>query len=130
MNYPFLSILLSACFFISSIISGGESEQIVVKLSTENPLMPLYLAKVSGDGSSEYLQQMDDTLRFDLNVNGMTRVVKSSSDNEVKCSNGNLKSRRKLRHGALKTCIMWSRLVQRIKNYQLKFFCSITKPSR
>lgn len=86
-----ISFLLLFLFF-SITCRGAESEQIIVRLATESPLMPLYLTKTSATENSSYLQQLDETLRFDLNVNGMTRVVKVSSDNDALCANGSLQT--------------------------------------
>lgn len=57
----------------------AEEESIVVQLPTEVQLLPVYIAGLIDDGSGldeKYLKQLEEVLRFDLNVNGMTTVVK------------------------------------------------------
>jgi len=62
--------------------SSEENDLIVVRLATDNPLIPLYLANFEGDQSAfppAYLAQLREVLLFDLNLNGMTFVVKSQA---------------------------------------------------
>lgn len=81
--------LLSLIFvftIIAQILMGqsqDDDEKIVVKLATESKLMPLYLApfyKENPELDSSYIQQLEDVLRFDLNHNGMTYIVKDTKE--------------------------------------------------
>lgn len=67
-----------------------ESEQIVVRLATDNQLMPLYLSHIDDENSgmnAGYLKKLEDILEFDLNHNGMTYTVAQSSDKEKLAKN-------------------------------------------
>lgn len=54
----------------------NESEQLVVRLSTENQLIPISISNFVNDNSEldkSYISQLEDVLEFDLNHNGMTQ---------------------------------------------------------
>lgn len=58
--------------------AASDDEPIVVSLETESELMPLYLGGlVDSDGSFDpsYAEKLRKVLEFDLNYNGMTKVV-------------------------------------------------------
>ena len=62
-----------------------ESEQIVIRLSADNQLMPLYLAKFTDEGSgldSRHAKVLADVLQFDLNHNGLTYTVAQTEAEE------------------------------------------------
>lgn len=75
-------------FFFTTHLLGKEpveSEQIVVRLSTESQLLPIYLAHISDErGSLEagYLSKLEGILDFDLNHNGMTYTIDQSTEKE------------------------------------------------
>lgn len=90
-----MTYLIRYClFFITAFIglpllaatpSADSSEQgeIMVRLSTQNSLLPLYLSRINGDNSrfpAAYLKQLEEILRYDLDHNGMTGLVKSSNE--------------------------------------------------
>lgn len=81
-------IVLSLIFFTSSVELTGASEdegEIVVKLSTESRLLPLYLAHFSpkeGELSPAYVRELEKVLRFDLENNGMTDLLPTSDECE------------------------------------------------
>lgn len=56
-----------------------DTTPIVVRLATERPLLPLYLAPFMNERSDfldQYLRQLEQILAFDLNHNGATYVAK------------------------------------------------------
>lgn len=62
-----------------------ESEEIVIRLSTEVQLMPLYLSKFVNDNSGlppSYTQKLEEILKFDLNHNGMTYTIPQDPQKE------------------------------------------------
>ncbi|KAF3362646.1 Protein TolB [Chlamydiales bacterium STE3] len=73
-------------FFILTVIGfshASENDPIIVNLTTENQLLPLYLSPlqdVQSGFSSEYLKKLESILRNDLNFNGMTYVVKPTKE--------------------------------------------------
>lgn len=79
--------ITSVLCFISTVWSApcDADETIYVELDTEAQLMPLYLGKLSKESSGfdpAYVAQLENILRFDLDHNGMTSVVKESADKE------------------------------------------------
>lgn len=78
-----ISLLTLSCAFVHSLCLADDSDPIMVRLSTESSLQPLFLAPVVNDGASyddAYLRQLEKVLAFDLNQNGMTYVVKQTAD--------------------------------------------------
>ena len=73
-------------FFQQGYAKGNtDDDQIIVKLTTESQLIPLYLNSfVSPDNSFDrnYLTKLADILEFDLSYNGMTQVVNHSADKD------------------------------------------------
>jgi TolB protein len=70
-----------------------DTGPIYVRLATENQLLPLYLTKISSTGSgfdNSYVEKLREILRFDLNYNGMTEVVKNTSDKDSLLENKRL----------------------------------------
>lgn len=65
-------------FFLHFSPCLGESEEIVVRLSTKHQLLPVYLSPILEEGSelpSSYLSQLFSVLHFDFSRNGTTKVV-------------------------------------------------------
>jgi TolB protein len=57
--------------------ASDSSEKIVVQLSTEKKLLPLYVNEFTGEGFDQsYLNKLKNVLDFDLNHNGMTEVIR------------------------------------------------------
>lgn len=80
-----ISFLLIVLPSLSYTQPKEESEQIVIKLNTDNQLMPVYLAKFVDDNSelsTNYLKQLEEILQFDLNHNGMTFTVAQTTEKE------------------------------------------------
>lgn len=76
--------------FLFSFSLFAESDPIIVRLATESQLMPLYLGKISDEGSgldAHYVNQLEGILRFDLNYNGMTKVLDAQSSLDSLCAN-------------------------------------------
>lgn len=80
MNFftQFLTLLtfLIAPFFYAQ--AANESDQIVVRLSTDVQLIPIQLKKIEDSNSglsNSYLQKIEGVLQFDLNHNGMTYTI-------------------------------------------------------
>ncbi|MEI8365042.1 MAG: Tol-Pal system protein TolB [Parachlamydiaceae bacterium] len=87
-NLDFLHFffLLFICMASTTSIDAAETEDpIVVCLKTEAQRIPLYLTHFnttnSGVGAS-YCTQLENILQFDLDHNGMTYILKSSTDKE------------------------------------------------
>lgn len=72
-------ILLALLTFISPLCA---EEEIVVRLETEVPLMPIYLKFLNEGGKfdANYTSQLENVLRFDLDHNGMNLVVKNTNE--------------------------------------------------
>ncbi|WP_166154137.1 Tol-Pal system protein TolB [Neochlamydia sp. AcF84] len=67
-------------------IANEDNEKIVVRLATENKLIPLYLAPFYQESSAftiSYIRQLEQVLQFDLNHNGMTFTIKNESNTPV-----------------------------------------------
>ena len=83
--------LLLLCLLASFSLNGAEeSEEVVIRLSTENELIPVYLTKFEGGSSgfdASYLEKLQSVLDFDLNHNGMTFVVPTSKEAEDAAKN-------------------------------------------
>ncbi|MGK5594605.1 MAG: Tol-Pal system protein TolB [Parachlamydiaceae bacterium] len=78
----FYSLITFFCFFFALPLFSDDTP-ILVHLSTEKQLLPLYLSpiQVQESGfSAEYLKKLEDVLKFDLNFNGMTTVVKPTKE--------------------------------------------------
>ena len=72
-----LSCLLCAAIAGTSLCCAAEDE-VVVLLGSEHALLPTYLSPIaaaSTDFSPEYLGKLQNILTFDLDHNGMTRIV-------------------------------------------------------
>lgn len=81
----FCLLLLCLCFKTLSALSNEENDPIVVNLTTESPLSPLYLAPFhfdQADFASSYIHQLERVLAFDLNHNGSTYLVKQTPAND------------------------------------------------
>jgi TolB protein len=75
--------LITSFIFLCVAFCLNAEEQIVVRLATENQLLPLYLANVNAGSSSfdqAYVDKLEKVLRFDINNNGMTRLAEQSVD--------------------------------------------------
>jgi TolB protein len=73
----------------------NEEDSIVVRLSTECPLVPLYLSpfvKEQTDLSNSYLKQLENVLAFDLNHNGSTYLLKQTPSNDQLATNKELEN--------------------------------------
>lgn len=80
MRYIIFFMILTSLSFATE-----ESQQIDIVLSTENQLMPIYLAKIvdaHSGFSANYLNSIEEVLSFDLNYNGMTRTISQNPQNE------------------------------------------------
>lgn len=79
-------ICLFSCFNMSCWAAANDSnEPIVVRLATETQLIPMYLARFSGNDSgfdSNYCKQLETVLQFDLDHNGMTYLMEPNSQRE------------------------------------------------
>lgn len=69
--------------FLLLIAPVFADDSIVVPLQTDNQLMPLYLAPFKGQQSGfppSYTQELEEVMRFDLDHNGATYVIKNEKD--------------------------------------------------
>lgn len=76
-------------FALSIFITLFSAEEIEVSLTTKNLIKPLYLPKIFNEGSdleSSYLESLANVLKFDLNYNGFTKVLKTEYQNDFKIS--------------------------------------------
>ena len=76
-------------FFITVIgfLQAEETSEITVRLATVSQLSPLYLSEIEDRDSgfsSQYLSQLENVLRFDLDHNGMTKVVNIKPKDNLK----------------------------------------------
>ncbi len=72
-------------FSFNHLLAGEGEDPIVVKLATESTLSPLYFLPLQHDQSDfndSYIKQLERILTFDFNHNGMTFVVKRTSEND------------------------------------------------
>lgn len=86
--------IILVCFFCFRSICAAEedNEPIVVRLSTESRLQPLYLAKIQNEQAgfdASYLTKIEEVLNFDLNHNGMTYTLPQTPEREA-CTKGPL----------------------------------------
>ncbi len=70
MRYILFSLFV--CCFAHPVVYAATEEEIVVRLSGDTPLLPLYLSPAA---ASDPLHTLREVLAFDLNNNGMTRVL-------------------------------------------------------
>lgn len=78
--------LLLLLFLVSYLFA---EEEIEVSLATKKSLFPIYVSKIHNEKSSfddTYLSDLEKVLRFDLNYNGFTEVVKSEHQKDFKIS--------------------------------------------
>lgn len=72
-----------ALFFLIIVLGGLKAEESIwVELETESPLLPLYMTPLSDHQAGfnpEYLKHLQEILAYDLNYNGMTKLI---SDNK------------------------------------------------
>lgn len=81
----FFKLIILFLFVMPSFIAANESDQITVRLATENQLIPIYLSKMQDEGAGldvNYLRKLEEVLQFDLNHNGMTFLIPQSNSNE------------------------------------------------
>lgn len=74
-----LSLLLTSFSLYAKPVECNE--EIVVRLATENPLIPIYLAPFQNNHSElnpSYLKQLEEVLAFDLSHNGMTSLTQKT----------------------------------------------------
>lgn len=73
-------ILCSICllFFVGS-VAAADNDAMTVQLETEAQLMPIYMSHIQNDNAAfdaAHMAKLETILRFDLNNNGMTTVIK------------------------------------------------------
>ncbi|MEC7840524.1 MAG: Tol-Pal system protein TolB [Chlamydiota bacterium] len=84
----FVLVILTLSLFSNTTIysfDGEDDNELVVPLVTGAKLLPVYLVHFnnqSQDHSQRYIKKLESVLRFDLNENGMTKVVETSADLE------------------------------------------------
>ena len=77
-HFLFFYFVTSALFFGLSAAEDSDKENILVRLVTETPLFPLFLDSMKEENAGfdgTYLNQMEKILAFDLDHNGMTKVM-------------------------------------------------------
>lgn len=78
-NNLILNLLLALAMFLSSQGKGEQDDgQIVVRLSTESRLIPIYAAPIYMDDAGfgrAYISKLEKILQFDLTHNGMTYLI-------------------------------------------------------
>lgn len=83
MNRLITSFLVLFVFF--SLNAEENDEPILVRLATETERLPIYLTHIEGNNSDfqgNYCTQLENVLKFDLDHNGMTYVLKSLPEKE------------------------------------------------
>lgn len=81
-----LGFLLAAILPFYVLAAKEESDTIVVRLTTDSKLMPVYLTTFINDSSgfdTAYLQKLENILQFDLNHNGMTYTAKHAPEKDA-----------------------------------------------
>lgn len=77
---------LTLCLFAAPTQSAATEEPIMVRLSTEAKRLPIYLTAMTSDSASTFnsamLKQLTDIWRFDMDNNGMTYVLKTSTEKD------------------------------------------------
>lgn len=94
----FLFFLLASLLSFASPVNvsaqeSADSDPIIVRLSTEQQLMPLFLAKFIDQNAGldrAYLDQLESVLRFDLGHNGMTQVLSHNKARALLVDTGTL----------------------------------------
>jgi len=78
----YTTVIIASCLLLTPFLSYAEEnsddEPIVVHLSTEQQLYPLFLGKFIDEQSgldSSYLEQLEKVLQYDLQNNGSTQIV-------------------------------------------------------
>lgn len=83
----FIYSALAVSFCLSSVLASGNEEPIMVRLSTEAKLLPIYLpdmiAEPPGSFNAGILKQLNEVWRFDMDYNGMTNVLKSTFEKDL-----------------------------------------------
>lgn len=82
MKIIFSFMLTFFCFQALSAAENVDSEHIIVKLATESKLIPIHLNHIASASSSfdaAYVKKLEEILTFDLNHNGMTKIVPRNS---------------------------------------------------
>lgn len=62
-----------------------NDDEIIVRLGTENQLLPLYLSHIIDEDSglsTSYLKQLEEVMRFDFNHNGMTTTLTNTPERD------------------------------------------------
>ncbi len=78
-------LLITLPFSLPAKRSKPDEGEIVVQLATENRLLPLYLAKLQTEEcplEPQHVAELERTLRFDLENNGMTSLKEHSGRRE------------------------------------------------
>jgi TolB protein len=82
--YPILAIAL--CLLSEQACCDSSEEPIMVHLSTETKLLPIYLTPLTVDSTESFdanaIKHLNDVWRFDMDHNGMTSVLKSSKEKD------------------------------------------------
>ncbi|HEX2578989.1 MAG TPA: Tol-Pal system protein TolB [Rhabdochlamydiaceae bacterium] len=62
----------------------ASQEEIRIYLNTSSPLEPIYIGKLSSDGSlnADYLSQLESVLHFDFSHNGSTKILPTQEIHE------------------------------------------------
>lgn len=74
-------------FFLLFPLSLFAESSILVHLETDEMRIPVYISHFSKDSSisPDLIQELEQTLQFDLNHNGVTKVIRNSPDLDVLC---------------------------------------------
>ncbi len=118
-----IGILLIVCGFHSEVLfCQQQSDEVVVLLSSEHALLPVYVASIESentDCSQAYLAQLRQILIFDMNHNGMTRAIEGDKEQSIKAaiSSGfsGTPDLEALRKSGLSYLVMW-----KMRGYQLE----------
>lgn len=91
----FKTLCLSLLFVAAAFGAEASKEEIRIYLSTTSPLEPVYIGKLSSDGSlgGDYLAQLDSVFHFDFSHNGSTKVLPIQDIREKTLSQNTLAER-------------------------------------
>lgn len=87
-------LLAAFCAMVAagtSCYAAAESEEVLVLLGSEHALLPTYIEPIeagSTDLSKDFLSKLEKVLSFDMNYNGMTRIVEGKEKDQAQAAAG------------------------------------------
>jgi TolB protein len=88
---PFFAVVCAAIATSAFCCAAGESDEVLVLLGSEKALLPTYVEQIEADSSDlsqDFLSKLESVLSFDMNYNGMTRIVEEKEKEQVQAAAG------------------------------------------